>query len=123
MRALAERSIAQTRRFYQRSTNNLRALLESWEKPFSAAAEGAVALNHKIIDIAEQNINTGFDLVTDLAGAKNVAQAMELQAAYWRKQFDNLSAQLVEVRALTTEVSGNVVEPFKAQVTRWRSQN
>jgi hypothetical protein len=92
MRALAERSVAQTRQLYDRSKNTLRAILESWEKSFGAAGEGAVVLNHKIIDIAEQNINTGFDLVTDLAGAKNVAQAIELQAAYWRKQFSHLSA-------------------------------
>jgi len=43
---------------------------------------------------------------------------MELQAAYWRKQFGDLSAQAEEVRALSTKVSNNVVEPIRAQLTR-----
>jgi len=38
-------------------------------------------------------------------------------AAYWRKQFGDLSAQAEEVRALSTKVTANVVEPIKAQVT------
>ena len=39
----------------------------------------------RFIDLAERNINTGFDLATGLAGARNLAEVMELQAAYWRK--------------------------------------
>jgi hypothetical protein len=119
MRALTERRVAQTRQLYERSKNTLRAMLESWEKSFGAAGQGAVALNHKIIDIAERNINAAFDLAASLAGVKNLAQARELQAAYWRKRFGDLSAQLEEVRALTTEVSGNVAEPLQRQVTQW----
>jgi phasin len=118
MRALAERNVAQTRELYERSRNAVQAVLESWEKSFGAAGEGAVALNHKIIDIAERNINTGFDLAKSLAGAKNLAEVVDLQAAYWRKQFGDLSAQFEEVHALSTKVSGNVAEPIRAQVAR-----
>ncbi len=117
MRALAEKGVAQTRQLYERSKNTLQAVIESWEKSFVAAGQGAVALNRKIIDIAERNINTGFDLATSLAGAKNLAEAMELQAAYWRKQFRDLSAQAEEVRALSTKVTANVVEPINSRVT------
>jgi hypothetical protein len=95
MRALAERNVAQTRELYQRSENNLRAVLESLEK----SCDGAVALNRKIIDIAERNVSTGFDLAMSLAGVKNLAEAIEVQATYWRKQFGDLSAQAEELRA------------------------
>ena len=44
-----------------------------------------MTLNRQIIDIAERNIDTGFDLATGLAGARNLAEVTELQAAYWRK--------------------------------------
>ena len=44
-----------------------------------------MALNRQIIDIAERNIDTSFDLATGLAGARNLAEVTELQAAYWRK--------------------------------------
>ena len=81
-RVLAERNVAQTRELYERSKNTLQAVLDSWQTCFGAAG---ISLNRKIIDIAERNIDIGFDLATDLAGAKNLAEVMELQAAYWRK--------------------------------------
>jgi hypothetical protein len=87
LRALAERNVAQTRALYERSETALKSALEGWEKSFNAAGQGAVALNTKIIDIAGRNIKNGFDLATGLAAAKNFAEVMELQAAYWRKQF------------------------------------
>ena len=53
-----------------------------------------------------------------LAGAKNLAEATELQAAYWRKQLGKLAAQAGEMRALSTKVTADVAAPIKAQVTR-----
>ena len=43
--------------------------------------------------MAERNINASFDLATGLAGARNLAEVMELQAAYWRKLLGELRAQ------------------------------
>jgi hypothetical protein len=63
------------------------------EKSFDAAGQGAAALNRKIIEIAQRNLNSGFDLARSLAGAKNLAEIVELQAAYWQKQMDALTAQ------------------------------
>jgi hypothetical protein len=118
MRALAERRVALTREVYERSKNTLQSVLESWEESFGAAGQGALALNRKIIDIAERNINTGFDLATSLAGAKNLAEVMELQAAYWRKQFGDLKTHAEEVRALSTKSTAKVAEQFTVQVRR-----
>ena len=84
-RVLAERNVAQTRALYERSKSTLQAVLESWQKSFGAASQGVVALNVKMIDLAERNINTGFDLATNLASARNPAEVMEVQATYWRK--------------------------------------
>ena len=83
-RVLAERNVAHTRELYEGSKNTLQAVLESWQKSFGAAGQGVVALNRRFIDLAERNINTGFDLATGLAGARNMAEVMELQSAYWR---------------------------------------
>jgi phasin len=118
MRALAEQNITQTRQLYERSKDALEGVLESWERSFDAAGQGAVALNRKVIDIAQRNINSSFDLAKSLAGAKNLAEAMELQAVYWRKQFGALAAQAEEVRSLSTKVTADTAEPMKAQLTR-----
>ena len=116
-RALAEKTVAQTREAYDRSQEALEAGLDAMEKSFDAAGQGAVALNRKIIDIAQRNLNSSFDLAKSLAGAKNLAQVLEFQGAYWRKQFGTLAAQAEEVRALSTKVAADTAEPIKAHVT------
>ena len=113
MRTLAEKSVVQTRELCEHS---LEAVLESWERLVDAG-QGAVALNRKAIDIARHNINTGFGFAVSLARAKNLAEVMELQAVYWRKQLGELAAQAGEMRALST-MTADVAAPIRAQITR-----
>ena len=87
MRAFAEKSVVQTREIYERSKYTLQSVFENWQRSFGAAGQGAMALNRRLIDIAESNIDAGFDLATSLCRAKNLAEVMELQAAYWQNQF------------------------------------
>jgi hypothetical protein len=70
------------------------------------------------MDIAQRNMNSGFDLAKSLAGAKNLAEVIELQAAHWRKQFSALAAQAEEVRMLSTQVTADAAKPIKEQATR-----
>ncbi|MGA7545356.1 MAG: phasin family protein, partial [Methyloceanibacter sp.] len=64
----------------------------------------------------------GFDLAKSLAGAKNLTEIAEVQAAYWRKMFATLTSQAEEVRALSTKVVADAGEPIKAHVTNGMEQ-
>lgn len=112
MHALAERHVEQARALYHRSANAFDAAFESWEDALDAAGQGVVALNRKIMDIAERNISTGFDLAARLASAKNPVEAVQVQAAFWRKQSDELRMQLEEVRALLEKITDRVAAPM-----------
>ena len=92
-RVLTESNIAHTRELYKGSKNTLQAVLESWQKSFGAAGQGAAALNRRFIDLAGRNVNTGFDLAMGLAGARNLAEVMELQATYWHKLLGGLQPE------------------------------
>ena len=92
--------------------------VDSLERSFDAAGQGATAFNRKLIDIAQRNLNSGFDLAKSLAGAKNLAEIVELQSAFIRHQFDVFANQASEIRALTTKIAADTAEPIKAQVTR-----
>ena len=116
-RELAEKTVAQTREAYERSKDVLETALETVERSYDALGQGAAALNRKIIEIAQRNINSGFDLAKSLATAKTLAEIVELRATYWRKQFTVLAAQAEEVRALSSEVTADAAEPIKAYVT------
>ena len=118
VRALAEKSVSQTREAYDRSKGALDASISTFERSFDAAGQGATAFNRKIIDIAQRNVNSGFDLAKSLAGAKNLAEMVELQAAYWQKLLDTLTSQAEEVRAVATKVAAAAGEPLKEQVKR-----
>jgi hypothetical protein len=56
MRALAEKSVAQTRELY---VHSLEAILESWGRFVVAAGQSTLSLNRRAIDITRRNINNG----------------------------------------------------------------
>jgi phasin len=118
VRAMAEKTVTQTREVYDRSKDALDASVATLERTFDAAGQGAVAFNRKIIEIAQRNVNSGFDLAKSLAGAKNLSEMVELQAAYWQKLLNTFTSQAEEVRALSTKVVAAAGEPLKEQVKR-----
>ena len=117
-RTIAEKNVAQTREVYEHSKDALETGLETLRRSFDALGQNATALNHKVIDIAQRNMTSGFDLAVSLTAAKNLAEVIELQAAYWRKQFGALADQAKEVRALSTQVTADVAKQVKEQVAR-----
>jgi hypothetical protein len=72
--------------------------VQTLAKSFDAVVQGAAAQRRNIFDITQKNLNLGFDLAKNLAGASNLYEIVELQAAYWRKQFDAFTTQAEEVR-------------------------
>lgn len=118
VRSVAEKTVAQSRDVYDRSKDVLDASMTTFERSFDAAGQGATAFNRKIVDIAQRNLNSVFDLAKSMAGAKNLAEIVELQTAYWQKQFSALTAQAEEIRALSTKVSADTAEPIKSQMAR-----
>jgi phasin len=118
VRSFAEKAVTETRNVYERSKTALEAGLDSVEKALDAATQGATALNRKVIDIAQRNVNSGFDLAKSLAGAKTLPEAVELQSGYWKNQLGTLSAQAEELHALSTKIAADAFEPIKAQVAR-----
>ena len=118
VRAMVEKAVDQSREVYDRSKDALDASVATFERTFDAAGQGAVAFNRKIIDIAQRNVNSGFDLAKSLAGAKNLSEMVELQAAYWQKLLETSTSQAEEVRVLSTKLTADAAKPFKSQIAR-----
>jgi phasin len=118
VRALAEKTVMQTREAYERAKDTLEEAVDAMERSFDAAGQGAAAFNRKIIEITQRNLNSSFDLAKKLAAAKNLTEIVELQSAYVRQQFDALASQAGEIRALSSKIAADTTEPIKAQVTR-----
>jgi phasin len=118
VRSITEKTVAQTREAYEHSKDALEAGLEALERSFDAAGQGSLALNHKVIEIAQRNVNSGFTIAKSLAAAKTLPEVVQVQAAYWRKWRGTFTAQAEELRALSTKVTADTTEPIKAHVTR-----
>ena len=78
VRAMVEKAVDQSREAYDRSKDALDASVATLERTFDAAGQSVVTFNRKIIDIAQRNVNSGFDLAKSLAGAKNLSEMVEL---------------------------------------------
>jgi hypothetical protein len=66
-------------------------------KFLEAATENAAALNRKIIEITQRNLNLGFELAKSLArGGGNPSEIVRVQTSFWRKQFNELATQAEE---------------------------
>jgi len=114
VRAFAERSITQTREVYEQS---LETVLKSWERFVDAAGQGAAAFNRAVIDMTRRNIHSNFCFAENLATARNLAEAMEVQAAHWRKQISELAVQSEEMRKISAKLTADVDAPHRAQAT------
>ncbi len=118
VRALAEKTVNQTREAYERGKDSLEGSVNAMERSFDAAGQGATAFNRKLIDITQRNLNSGFELANSLASAKNLAEIVELQSAFIRNQFEVFAGQAGEIQTLTTKIAADTSEPIKDQVTR-----
>ena len=118
VRALAEKTVSQSREAYERGKEQLEEAIDALERSFDAAGQGATAFNRKLIDLAQRNLNSAFDLAKKLAGAKTLGEILELQSTFIRSQFDVFANQAGEIRALTTKIAADTTEPIKHQMTR-----
>ena len=115
VRAIAEKTVAQAHEVHNGSQDALDASIATFEKTFDGAGQEAIAFNRKIVALARRNVDSAFDLAESLAGAKDLAEIVELQRVYWQKQFGILSAQALDVSALSTEIAAHAAESAKAR--------
>lgn len=92
--------------------------VESFERSFQAAGQGAMALNAKLIDMARTNVTSGFDFMTSLATAKHPADIARLQMSYWDERMRALLGQAHELRTLSAEIVAKANEPIRAHIKR-----
>jgi hypothetical protein len=88
------------------------------EGSLQAAGQGAVAVNRKLIDIAQANLHSGLELAKNLAGAKTPMAMMRLQMEYWHERVGVLTRQAEELRELQAQFLGNAAAPIREHVRK-----
>ena len=117
VRALAEKSVAQTRQAYDRSSDAFDTSLMTFESDLRRCRPRRYRVQSQRLSTSPgRNVSVSFDLAASLAGAKNLADIVELQSAFWRKQFGVLTAQAEEVRSLSMKVTTDAADQINSQM-------
>jgi hypothetical protein len=96
---------------YQAVTYVMRASAEEW-------VTGFTRINTKLFEFGQLNAQNSMDFMRAISGVRTVRDAVDVQTAYLRGQYEAVSTQLRELQSLTTEVAGKTAQPFKQQFTR-----
>jgi hypothetical protein len=95
--------------------------LDTIERSFKAAGQGAIAVNQKLMDFARANVQSGFDFAMSLATASSPMQMMQLQFSYWDQRMKVLASQAEELRALSADLMAKTSEPIRQHIWTKRS--
>jgi phasin len=106
LREAADKAIAQARTNFETLKTLTEEATDAFEDAWEATRAGIVELNGKGIDHAKSNTEATLGHAKDLIGVKTMAEVVELQTAFLRRQYEALSAQAKEIQALALEVAG-----------------
>jgi hypothetical protein len=99
-------------------TGLVESAVDSLEKSLKAAMPAAVAVNSKLVDIAQANMNSGMALARDLAGARTPMEFMRLGMTYWQENMGLFQAQAEELRTLSAKFVTTASEPIRDHIRR-----
>lgn len=114
VRDIAEKGVEQTKMAYEKVKLSAGQAVDLIEETTATYSKGASELSGKLLANAQANTNAMFDFAQTVFGAKTLAEVVELQTAFVRKQFDALSAQGKDIQASVQKVATEVSAPVKA---------
>jgi phasin len=88
------------------------------EDTYATASNGVKDFNLKALEQARANMNASFDHARDLMGVKTLAEVVELQTAFLRKQFEAMQAQVKELSSIAQKTATDTFEPVKGKVEK-----
>ena len=96
MRDFAEKSVEQARKAIDGFIGAAKKTADTLESSATTVQANAKDVSRKTFSYAEQNIAAAFDLAQRLVRAKDMQEAMQIQAEYVRSQFAAMQAQMKE---------------------------
>ena len=114
MRELAEKNLEQARTSYSQFLDAMAKATNMWMSaiPANAMTSGFIVAQERSARFAKQNADAGFALAGELAAAKDVKDALGIQARYAQTQMHAYTLQAQEVGRLMAEASRSVPSKF-----------
>jgi len=96
MRDFAEKSVEQARRAMDGFIGAAQRTVDTIEGSANTVQASAKDMTRKTFSYAEQNIQAAFDLAQRMVRARDVQEAMQIQAEFVRSQFESMQTQMKE---------------------------
>lgn len=96
MRDFAEKSVEQARKAMDGFITAAQKTVDTFEGSANTVQASAKDATRKTLSYAEQNIAAAFDLAQKMVRAKDVQEAMQIQAEFVRSQFEAMQTQMKE---------------------------
>ncbi|MXQ14432.1 phasin [Microvirga makkahensis] len=100
MRDFAEKSVEQARKAIDGFLNAAQKTVDTFEGSANTVQASAKDATRKSFAYAEQNLAAAFDLAQRMVRAKDVQEAMQIQAEFVRNQFEAMQTQMKEFGSL-----------------------
>lgn len=96
MRDFAEKSVEQARKAIDGFMNAAQKTVDTFEGSANTVQASAKDATRKTFTYAEQNLAAAFDLAQRMVRAKDMQEAMQIQAEFVRNQFEAMQTQMKE---------------------------
>jgi phasin len=112
-RDIADKAVSGSKEAYAKLKSAAEETTEALEDSYETTRSGLVALTHKSLDNAKTHTDATYAFARDFMAVTSFAEAVELQAAFARKQFETLTEQSRELQAFAQKFSTDAARPMR----------
>lgn len=105
VRKMAEQNVEQARGAYNQFIEMARKAQDMINTSSGSVADSAREVQTKALGYAEQNMEAGFDFVSELSKAKDLKEYLEIQSRHTQKSMQAYSEQAQELGKLMAETA------------------
>jgi phasin len=111
MRSMAEASVEQARKTFEKFLANAQAAAGSIEEQGAAVRAGAKDISAKAIAYAEKNAQASLDYAQSLLHARDLTEVMRLHGEYVQAQMRSLAEQASEMGQIAARAAMDAAKP------------
>ena len=121
MRDFAERSVEQARKAFDSFMGAAQRTVDTLENSATSVQANTTDMTRKSFNYAEQNIAAAFEHAQRLVRAKDVQEAMQLQAEFVRNQFAAMQNQMRDLGAIAQSAAQTAAQTTANQAREFGS--
>jgi phasin len=111
MRSMAEASVEQTRRTFEKFLEGAQATADRVEERGASMRAGVKDVGTKAISYAEKNVQASLDYAQSLLRAKDLTDVMRLHGEFVRGQMRTLAEQASEMGQIVSSAAMDAAKP------------